>query len=187
MEKQPILETNRLILRPFNLSDAKRVQELAGDSRIAETTLHIPHPYEDGLATLWISTHKDNYENGKSINHAIVIKGTEELIGEISLVLKLIHRKAEVGYWIGVPYWGKGYCTEACKKIIEFGFERYNLNRIYALAMVTNIGSWRVMEKVGMKYEGTRRQDIIKNGVPVDLKSYSILREEYYNSLSKEE
>ena len=180
MGKQPIIETERLILRPFELSDSKRVQELSGDSKVAETTLNIPHPYEDGIAESWISTHKHNFNSGKSITYAIVIKDTKEVIGAIGLTISKIHRKAELGYWIGVPYWENGYCTEASQAIIEFGFKELNLNRIYARAMDSNIGSWRVMEKVGMKYEGTRRQDAIKNGVPVDLKSYAILREEFY-------
>lgn len=180
MEIQPIIKTERLILRPFELSDSKRVQELAGDSKISKTTLNIPHPYEDGLAESWISAHRDNLNSGKSITYAIVKKDTDELIGSISLMLNKIHKKAELGYWIGVPYWKKGYCTEASQRIIEFGFRELQLNRIYALAMVDNVGSWRVMEKVKMKYEGTRRQDVIKNGVSVDLKSYGILREEFH-------
>lgn len=182
MDTQPIIETERLILRPFELSDSKSVQELAGDSRIAETTLNIPHPYEDGMAETWINTHKDNLNSGKIITYAIEKKDTKELIGAIGLVINKIHKKAELAYWIGVPYWRKGYCTEASKSIIAFGFEELNLNRIYALAMEINAGSWKVMEKVGMKYEGTRKQDVVKNGLPMDLRSYAIIREEFYRS-----
>ena len=181
MKKQAILETERLILRPFELTDAKRVQELAGDIRIAETTLHIPHPYEDGIAESWISSHRDNFENGSNVTYAIVKKETEELIGTINLMMNKTHKKAEVGYWVGLAYWGNGYCTEAFKAIIEFGFKNFDLNKIFGLSLVNNIGSWRVMEKSGMTYEGTRRQDVVKNDIALDLKSYSILREEYFN------
>ncbi len=180
MEMQPIIETKMLILRPFKLSDSKIVQELAGDSKIAETTLNIPHPYMDGMAEAWINTHKDNLINEKSITYAIVKKETEELMGAISLMtINNAHKKAELGYWVGVPYWNKGYCTEASQAIVELGFKELNLNRIYALSMECNNGSWRVMEKIGMKYEGTRRQDIFKNGIAVDLRSYAILREDF--------
>lgn len=181
MKKQPTIETERLILRPFEMTDAKRVQELAGDKRIAETTLHIPHPYEDGIAESWIASHKDNFSNGTTITYAIVKKDTEELVGTISLMVNKIHKKAEVGYWVGLAYWGNGYCTEAFKAIIEFGFKNFGLNKIFGLSLVDNIGSWRVMEKVGMKYEGTRRRDVVKNDLALDLRSYSILREEYLN------
>lgn len=182
MKKQLILETERLILRPFNLSDSKRVQELAGDTRIGETTLNVPHPYEDGMAESWIGTHKDSFNNGDGIIYAIVKKDTKELVGTVSLMgIENIHKKSELAYWIGVPYWRNGYCSEACHAIIEFGFKNINLNKIYALAFEDNISSWKVMEKVGMKYEGTRRQDVIKNGIAMDSRSYSILREEIGN------
>ncbi|MDR7856742.1 GNAT family N-acetyltransferase [Tissierella sp.] len=180
MEIQTIIKTKRLILRPFELSDSKIVQKLAGDSKIAETTLNIPHPYEDGMAESWINTHKDNLINETSITYAIVENETGELIGAISLMgINKVHKKAELGYWIGVPYWGKGYCTDASQAIVEFGFKELNLNRIYALAFESNKGSWRVMEKMGMKYEGTRRQDVVKNGRFKDLRMYSILLEEF--------
>ncbi|MBU5311178.1 GNAT family N-acetyltransferase [Tissierella carlieri] len=147
---------------------------------MSKTTLNIPHPYEDGLAESWISTHRDNLNSGKNITYAIVKKDTDELIGSISLMLNKTHKKAELGYWIGAPYWSQGYCTEASQSIIEFGFRELYLNRIYALAMVENAGSWRVMKKVKMKYEGIRRQNVIKDGVSIDLKSYGILREDFY-------
>lgn len=176
---QPVIETERLTLRPFHLLDAKRVQELAGDVKIAETTLNIPHPYEDGMAEAWISTLKDSLADGKSITYAITEKNTGALVGSISLMgMNSIHRKAELGYWVGVPYWNKGYCTEAARAIVELGFKELNLNRIYALAFASNNGSWSVMEKIGMAYEGTRRQDVIKDGMPRDLKSYGILRKD---------
>lgn len=178
MKVQPIIKTNKLILRPFKLSDSKKVQELAGDYKIAETTLNIPHPYLDGMAEAWISTHRNSFESGKGITYAIVNKDNDELIGAIGLMINSTHRKAELGYWIGAPYWGNGYCTEASRAIIKFGFENLNLNKIYARALVSNTASWTVMEKAGMIYEGTLRQEVIKNGVAYDLKSYSILRED---------
>lgn len=177
--KQPIIETKRLKLRPFQLSDSKRVQELAGDTKIAKTTLNIPHPYEDGIAEAWISTHKNDLVDGKNISYAIIEKNTDKLIGAISLMnMNNAHRKAELGYWIGVPYWNKGYCTEAARTIIELGFKELNLNRIHTVAFASNNGSWRVMEKIGMVYEGIRRQDVIKDGIPRDLKCYGILRKD---------
>lgn len=180
MEVQPIIETERLILRSFELSDSKRVQQLAGNPKIAETTLNIPHPYEDGMAEGWINTHKENLIENKSITYAIIKKEDNELVGAIGLMMNNLHRKAELGYWIGVPYWGKGYCTESSKAIIELGFEELGLNKIYARALVSNIGSWSVMEKVGMIYEGILRQEVIKDGLPLDLKSYAILKEDLY-------
>lgn len=179
MCKQPIINTDRLQLRPFELRDSSRVRELAGDPKVAETTLNVPHPYEDGMAEAWINMHKDIFINKKGIIYAIVKKEDNELVGTVGLHINNTHRKAELVYWIGVPYWSKGYCTEASRALLAFGFKELNLNRIYALAMESNVASYKVMEKIGMKYEGTRRQDTIKNGVAIDLKSYAILKEEF--------
>jgi [ribosomal protein S5]-alanine N-acetyltransferase len=179
MEKQPILKTSRLLLRPFDMSDAKRVQGLAGDIKVATHTLNIPHPYEDGIAEGWINTHKEQLEQNKTVNYAVVMNNTQELIGAISLMLNLNHKKAEIGYWFGVPYWNKGYCTEATIEMIKFGFEQLGLNKIITCAMAENTGSWRVMEKAGMDFEGVRRQEVLKWGAFKDLRYYYILKEDY--------
>lgn len=180
MADQQIIHTDNLILRPFVLSDAYMVKQLAGDPIIAKTTLNIPHPYENGMAESWIGTHREAFNNGSSVTYALVKNDTNELVGAIGLMINPSHRKAELGYWVGVPYWGNGYCTEASKALINYGFEELDLNKIYAKAFVSNIGSWTVMEKAGMVYEGTLRQEVIKDGVPHDLKSYAILRDEHF-------
>jgi ribosomal-protein-alanine N-acetyltransferase len=90
------------------------------------------------------------------------------------------HSRAEIGYVIGRKYWGEGLMTEAVKEVIRFGFERMNLNRIQATCFPENIGSYRVMEKAGMKFEGTLREQMFIKGRFQDLKLYSILRKEYY-------
>jgi len=181
MKEQPILQTERLIIRPFKLSDSQRVQELAGNPKIAETTLNIPHPYKDGMAEAWIGTHRESFYNNTGITYAIIKKDDNKLIGAIGLMINNNHRKAELGYWIGVPYWGEGYCTESAREIIKLGFDGLDLNKIYARALVDNIASWTVMVKIGMEYEGTLRHEVIKDGVPIDLKSYAIIREDFIN------
>jgi ribosomal-protein-alanine N-acetyltransferase len=176
---QPTLETERLILRPFDLSDAPMVQLLAGDEAIASTTLIIPHPYEDGLAEEWIRTHPEAFEKGKFINFAIVLKVSGELIGAIGLTLNQEHVHAELGYWIGKPYWNQGYCTEAAREVIRYGFESLSLNRIHAMHLSQNPASGKVMRKIGMRYEGARRQHVLKWGSFEDVELYGILRDEY--------
>ena len=79
------IETERLLLRPFELSDGSRVKELAGDRAIADTTLNIPHPYKDGMAEEWISSHQPKFETGESVDYAIILKATQKLIGAIGL------------------------------------------------------------------------------------------------------
>lgn len=149
------LETERLRLRPFTLADAKDVQRLAGNKAIADTTLNIPHPYEDGMAEAWISSHQPGFEAGDLAAFAITLKSSAELIGAISLKIDSEMRVAEMGYWIGVPFWGAGYCTEAAKRIVEHGFNELDLRRIHAMHLQRNPASGRVLEKVGMTKEGT--------------------------------
>ena len=89
------------------------------------------------------------------------------------------HSHAELGYWIGVPYWGKGYATEAAKAVVRYGFEQIKLNRIFAHHFKPNPASGKVLRKIGMKYEGCMRQHVRKWDEFVDLELYAILREEW--------
>ena len=168
------LETQRLVLRPFEIADAPRIQQLAAAREVALNTILIPHPYPDGAAEEWIN--KQGEKNPDDINFAI---DNGELIGAIGLRCKREYERAEIGYWIGVPFWGRGYATEAVGAIIQFGFEELKLNRIYAGYFSRNDASRRVMEKNGMKYEGSLRQHVKKWDEFVDIVYYGILRSEW--------
>jgi ribosomal-protein-alanine N-acetyltransferase len=179
MVERPTLETRRLVLRPFTLLDAPAVKRLAGDRRVADTTLNIPHPYEDGMAEGWISGHQEAFERGDSMTWAIVRRQDEALIGAISLRFEEAHDRAEMGYWVGVPYWNKGYCTEAARAVAGYAFGQRGLNRLRATHLARNPASGRVMQKLGMTYEGTLRQQVKKRGVYEDLVCYGLLRAEW--------
>lgn len=186
-EFQPI-ETERLYLRLLRPEDAPVVQQLAGAFEIAKTVINIPHPYEDGVAELWIDSTHDSLAKGRSLHLAITIKdpsdpGRRPLIGAIGLEFNHQSRFAELGYWLGVPYWNKGYTTEAARALVAYGFETLLLNRIQARHMTNNPASGRVMQKIGMTYEGTHRQAAFRFGEYHDLAMYSILRSEYERSL----
>jgi ribosomal-protein-alanine N-acetyltransferase len=182
LKNQPTLKTERLLIRPFELADGPRVQLLAGDKDIASTTLNIPHPYEDGMAEEWISTHREGFEKGEFINFAIVLSSTNELIGAIGLTLRQEHVHAELGYWVGKPYWNSGYCTEASNRVVKYGFEDLSLHRIHAMHLSRNPASGKVMQKIGMKPEGRRREHILKWGTFEDVECYGLLKSEYESS-----
>lgn len=171
----PVLRTARLTLRSFTLADAPRVQQLAGAREIALNTLTIPHPYPDGKAEEWISSHEKQEAEG-SIAFAI---DDGELVGACGLVVKREDDIAEIGYWIGMPYWGRGYATEAVAAVIRYGFEELGLNKIYAAHFVRNPESGKVMRKLGMRHEGTLRQQHKKWGEYQDEELYGILRSEW--------
>jgi ribosomal-protein-alanine N-acetyltransferase len=178
-EARPTLSTPRLTLRPFALSDAKRVQLLAGTREVTSVTALIPYPYPDGLAESWISRHAEIATKGLGLQLAICLKDSKELIGCISLEgISTSNRKAEIAYWVGVEYWNKGYCSEAAQVLIQYAFQTLNLNKITSRHMAVNPASGKVMLKNGMKHEGTLRQEIYKDGAFHDLEVYGLLRGE---------
>ncbi len=175
----PALETDRLLLRPFTLEDAADVQRYAGDIDVARMTSSIPHPYEDGMAEEWISTHAAALAAGVSITWAVELQEDERLIGAISLKLDRDSEACEMGYWMGKPYWNQGYGTEAAMAVIVYGFESLELHRIYARHYTDNPASGRVMEKAGMQYDGTLRHLTRLDDGWRDTSFYSILEDEY--------
>ena len=178
-KSRPTLETERLVLRPFVPGDAPRVKLLAGERDIAATTVRIPHPYEEGMAENWIATHQEDFERSVSVNFAITLKGTAELIGSIGLILNRDHENAELGYWIGKPYWNRGYSTEAARAVLRYAFATLRLNRVFAHHFSHNTASGRVMQKLGMRHEGRRRQHVKKWGQFIDSELYGILQSEF--------
>lgn len=173
---RPTITTERLVLRPFTPDDAPAIQRLASAHDVAATTLLIPHPYPEGAAAEWIAGHDD-----ASNNHifAIAPRDGGEAMGAIGLHVERNHDRAEIGYWIGVPYWNRGYVTEAAKAIVDYVFNTLNLNRVFAFHFTQNPASGRVLQKIGMKREGTMRQHILKWGEHVDVDYYGAVREEW--------
>jgi RimJ/RimL family protein N-acetyltransferase len=175
----PHIETRRLLLRPFELADAPEVQRLAGDRAIADTTLNIPHPYEDGFAEQWIETHRPKFEAREVMTLAVTLRDTGALIGAMSLKINSAFDMAELGYWIGKPFWNRGYGTEAAIATVEYGFDDLDLNRIHANHLARNPASGRVMQKIGMTHEGVARQHTKKWDRHEDLVLYGLLRDEW--------
>ncbi len=171
---QPILETERLVLRSFSLTDASEVQRLAGEKDIAATTQNIPHPYEDGMAESWIGTHTEKYIKGESVSFSVIRKEDRKLVGAIGFH-NINGSHAEMGYWIGKPYWGQEYATEAARRIIQFGFLVCELKRINAFFFTENQSSRRVMQKNGMTPVRFIKNHTVKWGQPIDAWEYEVL------------
>ena len=136
------------------------------------------------MAEKWINTHQEEFEKGRSLDLAIVIQKTAQLCGAIRLHINSNYNHAELGYWLGVPYW-KVNCTEAASKAITYGFENLNLHRIYASHLTRNPASGRVMQKVGMIREGCLRQHIKHWGIYEDRAIYGILATEWHERKNK--
>ena len=180
MNEQPTITTERLILRPYKLDDALELQRLIGERDVARTLMSVPHPYENGMAEEWIGRRQELFDKGESVNFAITHREDGYLIGGIGFhQVDREAERAEIGYWIAKQYWNNGYGTEAAMAVVKFGFEVMKLNRIHAAHFSNNPASGRIMQKIGMKYEGCRRQHVRKWGELLDWECYGILRSEY--------
>lgn len=173
-----MLDTDRLRLRPPVAADARRIQQLAGAHEVAEMTLRIPHPYEDGMAEAWIAEIGEASADGASCVFAVTTE-SDGLIGAAGLELESAHRRAELGYWIGLPYWNRGFATEAAWAVVDYGFRGLGLHRIYATVFPKNPASGRVLEKIGMVREGRLRGHIRKWDVQHDVEYYAVLASEW--------
>lgn len=176
MDRQPNIRTARLFLRPYRDADAPAVQRLAGDARVADTTLTIPHPYPDGIAEMWIATHEAAWEHGRGAIFAITEAERGTLIGTVGLTIRPEQRSAELGYWIGYAYWGRGYCSEAAAAVVDFGFTVLPVERIHAHHFERNAASGRVMQKIGMSEEFFRAKALKKGDTLEDIRGYALSR-----------
>ncbi len=174
-----VLETPRLRLRPFAYADAADVQRLAGDAAVADTTLLVPHPYADGLAEEWILGQAGALAAGESLTLALTRRDDGALVGAMGLELVLAHARGTLGYWVGVPFWGRGYATEAAEAVLAHAFGALGLHRVQATHLTRNPASCRVMEKLGMRVEGVERDQVLKHGRFEDLELHAILVDEW--------
>ena len=176
---QPRLTTERLVLRPFQAGDADQVTALAGDRDIALNTLNIPHPYERHHAQEWIASHAGQLARRESATYAITLRDDGLLVGAAGLILDQANETAELGYWVGKPYWGRGYAAEAARALVSWGFDSLGLHRVHASHFPRNPASGAVLRKIGMKREGCLRQHVKKWGEHLDLERYGLLRDEF--------
>jgi len=160
----PVLETKRLALRAARLEDAKAVAALANDRRIAENTARIPYPYKLADAEQFIAG-----ANKKGEAAYLITLHDKTIIGACGLMFHY-DDTPEIGYWLGVPYWNKGYATEALHALIDYAFTDLTHDAVQAGARVTNPASRRVLEKCGFQWTGVGlyRINSIKSSAPID-------------------
>ena len=175
MRLETILDTARLRLRAYSEADIAELVPLIGAREVAATTGHIPHPYTVEDAREFLAT----IESDREVRMAVTLRDRECLIGGIGLRLVEEHHHAELGYWLGVPYWGQGFATEAAREMLRYGFEELKLHRIFASHFKNNPKSGRVLKKLGMRHEGCQRQHVHKFGQFLDLELYGLLRQEW--------
>lgn len=178
--QEPRLEGDRIILRPLVENDATILYENVKEYELARWMINLPHPYPENGALEFIKKTRELMEKGESYELAIESKIISEVIGVMSLLkVDKKHRNAELGFWVAKEHRNKGIATEAASAILVFGFNYLNLERVYAKCFTDNKPSQRVIEKLGMKYEGTFRHEVLKVDKFIDTKYYSILKNDW--------
>jgi [ribosomal protein S5]-alanine N-acetyltransferase len=163
-----------LCLRPFRIKDAKRLAKLAGVSSVVRYTLGIPLPYSVEAAHDWIVGLAARFEGGIELIYALSLRG--HLVGSIGLTFEAEHQRAEIGYWLGEPYRGRGLTRAAVAALCDFAFMAHNLTRIYGLCFPDNSASHAVLRAAGFRREGKLRSHIVKDGRALDALVFGLTR-----------
>lgn len=178
----PTLETERLILRRLAPDDAQDIFAYASDADVTEYVLWPTHKTtEDSRA--FISFTLERYEKDLAGDWGVVLKENGRLIGTVGFRwADMDNRSGEIGYVLAKQYWGQGIIPEAAGRVLKFAFEEMGLNRIECYHLLPNEKSGRVMQKLGMTYEGTAREETFAKGRFWDVKQYAILKSDWEKS-----
>jgi RimJ/RimL family protein N-acetyltransferase len=176
-------EDCRVYLKSLSPGDAEAIATLANDYDIAYNIAEwgkFPHPYTVPDALYFIDDARRNLMDGVAVHFGIRLASNSELIGVTGISkIEQRNKKAEVGYWIGKPFWKKGYATEAVSMLISYGFDELGLNKIHAVTFGFNKASAHLLEGIGFKKEGTIKENVMhKNGMEDDL-LYGLLKSEF--------
>ncbi|MEE0930509.1 MAG: GNAT family N-acetyltransferase [Acutalibacteraceae bacterium] len=180
-----MFETKRLIIRPYITKDANVLLETIGKYEIYKTTYGIPYPCDTKYAKRWIQNVINNALDNRAYEYAIIQKSDKRYLGNVGLInIDFANQRCDISYFINPGYWGNGIATEASAQLIEYAFNVLNMNRVGGSCMEHNIASSRVMEKLLMSYEGTIKGYFIKDNEYVNIKIYSIMRDEFFKYFS---
>jgi RimJ/RimL family protein N-acetyltransferase len=159
-----VLETERLVLRRPTLADVKAIARLANDRRIAENTRRLPHPYSPDHAIEFVRATADDRPET-----VFLIESNFVPIGMVGVDWREPDAP-ELGYWLGVEYWGQGFGTEAARAVIDYTFEEFDIEQLIAGARVSNPSSRNILEKCGFQWSGVElhRFEALGSSTPVD-------------------
>ena len=169
-------------IRPLHKSDADSIVKYINDAEIHRNTASIPYPYTKKDAKKSLTDSSKHWNAGSAYRFGIVIK--DEVVGCCSL--DSVHQKdrnAELGYWLGRPFWGQKIMSRVTKAVVAFGFNQLKLHKIIVKHKESNIASQRIIEKLGFVYEGTERESHLRDGKWCNCRVYSLLESEFkFNS-----
>lgn len=167
------LELARCTLRPWRVGDESSLVANANNRRVWRNLSRLPHPYTLTDADAWIARAS---VQSPPTDFAIVVDGAA--VGGIGVELgrEVFYRSAEVGYWLGEAYWGRGIATEALRAVTEYAFMTFDLCRLQAGVFEWNRASMRVLEKAGYTLEARHRKNVTKDGETIDRLLYALVR-----------
>lgn len=178
-----MIETDRLIIRDYNLEDLDTVHDLIKEPNVYEYMHWGPNSKEDTKTFVSMAIENQNQSPRISYERLIRDKATHQIIGAAGIrVISSTSREGSCGYWVAEDFRGKGIATEATNAIVRFGFLEMNLNKISATVMPKNTGSIRVLEKAGFKKEGVLRDHIYVRDRFYDAIYMSVLKREHEKS-----
>lgn len=177
---RPPFRTERLILREFRAADAVALHEYGADPEVSRFTDWGPNTPEQSREVLGRFLERQAARPPHELNLAVELAAEGGMIGSVRLELKdAANRTADLGYVIHRHYWGRGFVTEACQELLRIAFEVMDLHRVWATCDARNVGSYRVMEKLGMRREGVLRKGTLRKDGWQDTLLYAILAEEW--------
>jgi ribosomal-protein-alanine N-acetyltransferase len=180
--RPPILETERLVLRPYEESDAPLIFPLASNPNSTRFTLWEHHKSLDDSDTFTRDYARSRYAEGVPDPLAVCLKEDPERkpIGSVGCFwASAPNRCMELGYWLAEPYWGRGLIVEACRALVGYAFESLQPKRMQARVIAGNDASVRVLEKLGFRAEGVLRAALLRRGKFEDVHIFAMLREEW--------
>lgn len=173
-EDQFRIETPRLVLRRPRMDDAEAIAVLADNWAVASNLARMPHPYRLADAHEWIEAIAASDEETA---FAITPAATGEFIGACGVGPTTWTEGSQIGYWLGEPFWGRGYATEAARAMVELAFADPALGHLWCSCRVTNEGSRRVIHKCAFQYHGAGMLFMRAAGVAVPVEHYCLDRE----------
>lgn len=179
----PSLETERFLLRRLTLDDTDDMFEYSRNGEVTKYLTWSPHP--DKIYTFdYLSYLQNRYKTGDFYDWAIICKDSGKMIGTCGFTRFFFpHNGSEIGYVINPDYYGRGIATEVVGRVIRYGFEKLELERIEGKFMIENAASRRVMEKNGMIFEGIRRKGMLIKGSYRDIGVCAIIREDFFKNI----
>lgn len=174
-ETHPVLETERLRLRPITIADAEDVFAYGSDPEVSKYMIFDTHRTVDD-AIAWLKTVPDSFAKQEVLSFAITLRDSGRFIGSCGLHhISPNHHRLEIGYVLARPFWGHGYMTETVRELIRFAFEDMEMHRVQATCDLENERSARVMERCGMTHEATLRDFECRRGRFISVKMYGIV------------